>query len=638
MGWTRKKRSAFEKGFYQFLDRCIINSKDATGISLGKNLFWGQRYFYDKIFDGLEQGIHKFFVLKSRQLGITTSTRALSTFYIGMHKGLKGALVFDTQPHRNEARDELVQMIRAIPPALGFPAVRGRGEGNRDELALVNGSKILFMNAGVRKAKASGGLGRSVGLSMSHMSELCMYDNDEGLEAFEHSLSEINPDRLYIYESTARGYNVWHEMWKAAREDPTHCCCIFLGWWSKDTQKIERHDPDFSRYGLAPPSPHEAEKIKAVKELYDFQITPEQLAWIRRKMDPAQQGVDRIDNEPSPMRMQEQPWTEDEAFQQTGATFFMPEILTDMSRNYVQNKFERYMFSTGSEFNDVKVYKTTVPKQTELKVWEQPHPQGVYVLGIDPAYGENPKNDRSCIQVLRCYADGADQVAEFAYPLITTKHLAWVIAAIMGWYGHGETASVRYVLELNGPGMPVFDELIELRHKIQNSYFDIDNTKGGLENVFRNVKTYIYARPDGMSGGQNWHFKSNPTLKIRFMERMRDFCASGALRIRSQALIDEMNTIRRDDDERISAPSGQKDDRVIAMALALECWERYDMKTLITEKRTRNAEEARLATSIISQVQLFNQNQLSDYFKQQSISRSSMMAAANRRMPWGGRY
>src|SRR5205814_426605 len=139
---------------------------------------------------------------------------------------------------------------------------------------------ILFMSAGTRKSKTSGTLGRSVGLALAHLSEVCSYDNDEGLVAFENSLSDINPDRLYIYESTARGFNTWHKMWERARKDPAHCTCLFLGWWSKPSQAIAQYEPDFELYGKAPPTDKELAKIKEVQEFYGHQITVEQLAWI----------------------------------------------------------------------------------------------------------------------------------------------------------------------------------------------------------------------------------------------------------------------------------------------------------------------------------------------------------------------
>src|SRR4029077_7329458 len=187
-----------------------------------------------------------------------------------MFPGLKGAIVFDTDQNKQESRAELEVMINDLPKTLKFPKIK---TNNRAGLTLYNNSGVLFMSAGGPKSKSSGTLGRSVGLSLATLSELCSYDNDEGLEAFEQSLSDTNPDRLYIRESTARGFNRWWEMWQEARKDPLHPKCIFLGWWSKDSQRIDRDAIDFDMYSQAPPTTKEIEKIRIVQELYGYEIS-----------------------------------------------------------------------------------------------------------------------------------------------------------------------------------------------------------------------------------------------------------------------------------------------------------------------------------------------------------------------------
>jgi hypothetical protein len=607
-----------EGAFYTFLDRCYINSKDYGRVCLGENLYWGQKYAVTQIFDALEQDVHDIYILKSRQLGMSTLVRALMIFFEGMFAGLKGAIVFDTDQNKQESRAELEVMINDLPKSLKFPKIK---TNNRVGLTLYNESKVLFMSAGVRKSKSSGTLGRSVGLALATLSELCSYDNDEGLEAFEQSLSDTNPDRLYIRESTARGYNRWWELWEEARKDPLHRKCIFLGWWSKETQRIERDAVDFDMYGAVPPTTKEIEKIQTVKEAYGYDISVEQLAWIRRKMDPTAYSGDDSgpDYEGSTLRIQEQPWTEGEAFQQTGAVFFPQEKLTELTRAHVSNKFKGYMFWVGSEFTDMRVYPAENLRMTELKVWEEPDPDGVYVMGADPAFGENEENDRSSIQVLRCYADGVDQVAEYAWPLITTYQLAWVIAALLGWYG-GNRSEVRYILELNGPGTAVFNELKNLRMKIDAARHQPIVQDKGLADIFRNVRTYIYTRPDSMGAGYNWHWVTNIGRKVTVMERLRDFVANNKLHVRSLSCIDEMKTIAREGDS-IKAPGRMKDDRVFALALATHYWETKVMQQLISQKKTRESEAARRKLSIVDQVALFNQNHLEDFFKVKKVAR-----------------
>lgn len=634
-GWTKAKRVAFEKAFYTFLDSCFINSKDAGQICLGENLFDGQIRFYNAVFGALERDVHRIYVLKSRQLGISTASRALSAFYLGMHKGMVGALVFDTASNKDNARAELETLINDLPSKLKFPAIKG-GSGNREGLTLTTNAKILFKSAGVKKSKSSGTLGRSVGLSFHHSSELCSWDNDEGLESFEQSLSEVNPDRLYIYESTARGFNRWWEMWKEAKNDSGHCCTVFLGWWSKPSQSIAQDDPDFQRYGIYEPTEKEQHKIDEVWERYQHKITPEQLAWIRRKMDPAAQaqGDATPDFEGNTTRIQEQPWTEDDAFQQTGSVFFAAENLTNLTNSHVSQNYKTYMFTPGVEFIDMMVHKAPNAKMVELKVWEEPDMDAIYVMGIDPAFGENETNCRSSIFIGRCYADGIDQVAEYAWPLVTTEQFGWVIASLLGWYGFGR-AEIRYILELNGPGTAVFQSLKSLKNQLEQGYNRAAVEEKGLKNIFQNVRTYIYSRPDSMGAGANMHFKTTTQLKVTFMNQLRDFVSNGMLHIRSLDLVEEMKTIAQEGDS-IKAPGSMKDDRVVAAALAVHYWAGSIRRNLIQKRITRASEEARSRLTIVDQVALFNQNNLSQFFQQKQRTRMSEHRVAQR-IRWRGR-
>ena len=105
------------------------------------------------------------------------------------------------------------------------------------------------------------------------------------------------------------------------------------------------------------------------------------------------------------------------------------------------------------------------PRLAELKIWEEPDPDGVYVIGADPAFGSSDEADRYVIQVLRCYADGVDQVAEFCVTQMATYQFAWVLAHICGAY-----ANARYLLEITGPGEAVWNEFRNLKLLIEGGY------------------------------------------------------------------------------------------------------------------------------------------------------------------------
>lgn len=633
-GWSHAKRVKVEKAFYDYLNRAYVYSKDKGRICLGENLYEGQRRLITEIFDALEDDIHEIYVLKSRQLGISTIIRFLTAFLIGINPGLKGAIVFDTDFNKIAARNELEVAIKELPTSLKFPKVK---KNNRQGLILHNDSEILFMSAGVRVSKTSGGLGRSVGLALAHCSELCSWADSSGLEAFRNSLSDINPDRLYIYESTARGFNLWNDMWREARADPLHKRCIFLGWWSKDSQVIPKTHRDFATYGSQLPTENEIKKIREVKEKYGVTVTPEQLAWVRRAYDPtakADNDNTKIEYEASTDRIQEQPWTEDEAFQQSGAIFFSSEKLTDQTNKHVSKNYSSWMFLAGQEFVDMRVLRAENTRSIELKVWEEPQEEATYAIGCDPAYGENPNNDRSSIQVLRCYADGCDQVAEYAFSMINTRQLAWVLASIMGWYGFHPRNEVRYILELNGAGTAVWNELRSLKQQIDLGYAPLAE-EGGLKNVFRNVQAYIDSRVDALGAGTNWHIKTSAQSKVADLETLRDFTSNGQLHVRSADLIDEMKTITREDNT-IKGAGTKKDDRVLAVSFALRCWVHKLRPRLVAARQTREAVEARKKLVISDQVYLFNAHSLDQFFRAKTMDRLTQ-AAMQRKAMWRGR-
>jgi hypothetical protein len=524
-------------------------------------------------------------------------------------------------------------MIDSLPPKLKFPRVRRQ---NRSLIELENRTIINLASAGVKAGKSSGTLGRSSGINFVHASEMCSWDNTEGLEAFINALAQDFPNRLYIWESTARGPNIWKQMWEEALQDPTHQRCVFSGWWSKDNQIIKDGTFDFEKYGEQPPSDVEAKKILEVKKRYGWQVTQEQLAWVRRKMDPTAkaEGDAPAEFSGTTLKIQEQPWTEDDAFQMTGSIFFQPENLTEVANKFSSGKFKTYSYSYGTEFHYLRIYPAHNARSVELKVWEEADEDGVYVVASDVAFGANEKNDRSAIQVLRCYADGVDQVAEYAWPLVNSRQFAWVIASLLAYYA-GERAEVYNIVELNGPGEATWNELQRLKHDLQYGYNLKEVEDRGLRRVFSNVRNYIYTRSDSMGAGHNFQWQTTPRLKVTIMERLRDFVSNSMVRVRSMDTIEEMKWITRDGDT-IEAEGAKKDDRVIALAIGIRAWEQSVRKRLVVQKKTRENEAMRRRLTIKDQATLFGNNMLDQFFAVRSRARRRE-AAVLRKQSWRGR-
>lgn len=627
IGWDKRKVEEFKAVFYEFIKHVTISSKEKGRIALGGNIYRAQQIFLDGVWEALENDIHDIYVLKSRQLGISTVSRPLSIAWLGFHDGLRAYMVYDTASHCEEARVELIEVIKSLPSALKFPRIVRE---NRTMVMLSNGSMITFVSAGVKNSRSGGTLGRGSGINFAHCSEMCSWENTEGLESFRNALAEDYENRLYIWESTARGFNSWYQMWNDALADPTHKKSIFVGWWAKDNQRIDKRHPDFLRYGVPPPTEDEILKIEYVHEHYGWQVTDEQLAWYRRKMDPTAEadGDGPIEFVGDVYRIQEQPWTEEEAFQQTGATFFESDKLTQQTKQFASKRFQSYAYVHGSEFHETRIIKAVNTKSIELKVWDEPTSNAVYVLGADPAFGSSDKNDRSALQILRCYADGVDQVAEFAWPLCTSMQFAWVIASLMGWYA-SQGSDVYLILELNGPGDAVWRELQALKSRLAVGYKSQEIEDPGLRDVFKNVRNFIYSRADAMGPGRSWQWKTTGPLKVSIMERLRSYVGTMMVWLRSHELLQEMTTVQRDGDS-IEAQGADKDDRTMALALAVHFWDERIRKLLIAQNRTRSIEESKTRLSVRDQVSLYCQNQITDMFKAKQRARAQANIIASR--------
>lgn len=629
--WTPEKTATFRAAFFDFLKYVRIDSKDiGGGAVLGDHIYEAQIRFLDGVFDALSNDIHDIKCLKSRQLGISTLSRALTLFWVGMHDGLRGAMVFDTNSNKEAARRELEAMIDSLPPEVEFPRVKYR---NRDGIGLQNGSTILFMAAGVKKGKQGGGLGRSTGLNFVHASEVSSWENEEGIESFKQALSETFPNRLFLWESTGRGFNIWHDLWQEAKADDLNQRAIFIGWWAKQNQRIRRGTPAFERYGTPELSDEEKKKIAEVKKLYDFDIDMEQIAWYRRRQDPTVQVDEegtRVDKSGGEYLGQEQPFTEIDCFLMTGSNFFPSDRLSEIAQGIKQTRFKAYEIFTGTEFIYTKIYDATSLSRTHLKIWEEPVDDGVYVVAADPAFGHDEFSDRYAIQVLRCYADGVDQVAEYAFTQIQTYQFAWIIGAICGYY-----KNCLMILELNGPGEAVWNEWRTLKATTGRTYLATQAEERGLKNVFVNVRDYIYTRADSMSNGHVWHFKTTGSLKESIMERLRDFVMNGQLRMKSMETLEEMRSVVREGAS-IKAEGKKKDDRVIALALGCRAWEEKMRRSLIAQGRTREFEAAKKRVSFNDQYKMFSHSMMTSFFEKKQTARRQAAAIA-RRQAWRNR-
>jgi len=572
------------KKFYKFCAELKVETKE-EGLQKMTNLLGTQTYVMEEIQKGLDNDIHFFVILKGRQLGITTISLALDLYWQFTHPGWQGTLVADTEENRDMFRSTLAMYMEGLPKEYKIPLVAH----NRNQMVLKNRSRLFYQIAGNKSR-----LGQGKAITYLHGTETASWGNEEGLASLIASLAEKNSERLYMFESTAQGFNMFHDMYKTAKRAKTQRA-IFCGWWRNEYYSVPADSNIYKVYWDGKLTGEEKEWHKDIKKLYGFEINSRQMAWWRWKMA---EGI-----KDDALMYQEFPPTEDYAFVMTGSSFFSHTRCTEAAKKSKTTECDYYRYAFGQLFQDTEVLKSTERLGT-LKVWEEPIDSAYYVIGADPAYGSSDWADRFCIQVYRCYADGLDQVAEFATSELNTYQFAWVIAHLAGAYKNSTLN-----LEVNGPGQAVINELRNLKR--------LATSMGGatgrdLMDVLGSMTNYIWRRNDTLGGLSNSiGYLTTANSKERMLQYMKDYFERGMMGILSMDTLEEMKGIVREGGF-LGAPGRGKDDRVIASALAAVAYAEQIQPRLIAHKLSRHVSEAQES---YSPEQIAVGRNVSDYLK-----------------------
>lgn len=539
-----------------------------------KPLTWlgSQRYFIEEIAEGLERDVHTFVVLKGRQMGVSTISLALDLYWLFRHGGMQGAVVTDTDENRELFRSYLDQYMESLPNN----KKPEQDKHNRTQLILANKSRLVYLVAGLRK---QGNLGRGKAVNFLHATECSSWGDEEGFTSLMNTLAQVNPDRLYIFESTARGFNMFYEMWEVAKKSQTQKA-IFIGWWRNELYQKDRNSIEFAEYWDGEPTTDERVWMGEVFELYGFEITPEQLAWWRWYVTEQCKGDEQ-------MALQEMPPTENYAFQLSGSKFFSSERTNAAYQKAITRDrlFFRYKF--GLNFEDTEFIETS-EANAEVSVWEWPvkdraadgTPQtpGYYALGADPAYGSSEWADEFAVCIFRCYADRVEQAVEVHTAEWTEAQFAWVIAHLAGFYGNTILA-----LEMQGPGGAVFNELNNLKRMVGTMRAG-DPRKGPMD-VVGNIRDYLWRKQDSLMGSYALQWQTNAKEKIRMFSTARSYFERDMLGINSPECLSQFRNIHRQGDQ-IGGEGRAKDDMVVAMCIAVMAWNDQLMLELQANNRT----------------------------------------------------
>lgn len=603
--------------FLDYISHLKIDSKEIGVQPLAENLYSSQIKFLEEICEGLDKGIRSFTCLKARQLGASTISLAIDLFWLSLHEGVQGALVTDTEANKEKFRILLDRYLESLPRSLQVGVVNH----NRNNLVLKNGSVLDYLVAGTR-ASNRGGLGRSRALNFLHATEVSSWGNYQDVASLMASLAQKHPDRLYIWESTAKGFNLWHDLWNAAKEDKFSQKAFFLGWWSKEDYAFPRDSREFKHYWNDELDDGEKDLVAQVQADYKFIVTPEQIAWHRWMRTVKITDEDVLNAE--------YPWTEEQAFVLTGRSFFPLRRVSEDLKFIEENKvpFQGYRYHMGENFLATEIEQVFKSGEADLRVWEEPHPNGVYVMGIDPAFGRSDDKDRHCIEIYRCYADKLVQVAEYATSVPDTYQVAWVMSHLAGSY-----KNIWMNLEVSGPGFACMDELRHLKQLVHNGYLNAAARQSGMMDVFNSVKWYLYHKPDQLGPGYVYGWKTNQDNKLLILNQMRDAYSTNMLIIRSVPLLWEMERVVQDGAS-IEAERGRNsfDDRVFATALANKSWIDWVRMGMIQNNMTYSDVTARDEAESKSPQSTMIGNIVAGFFKEKSSERIDEMVSKS----WDG--
>lgn len=588
--------------FLGFTKALRIDTKELGMVRLGDHLMGTQRWVLSALAKGLEDGVRDFTLLKCRQAGISTLCLALDLYWMFRHDGLQGSIVV----HDEESRENFRETIQLYYEGLAADWRRTLVKHNRNLITFDNRSRLRYAVAGTTKRLSSGKLGRSAANAYIHATEMSSWSDSEGLASLRNTMAQSNPERLYVWESTARGFNLFFDMWEDAKKSVTQRA-IFVSFWANEFYRAKRGTEIWRAYWGKSGKLTGAERgwVRDVKMLYDVEITDEMIAWYRWQLHECSGD--------EAMLMQEHPPTEHHAFIATGSQFFGSIPISDaMKRIKRADPPDYYRIECKSEFHETEIIGC-VPRMASLRIWEPPAHglQTQYVLGCDPKYGSDETHDTNSCSIWRCYGDKIVQVAEWGDPDVPTYAVAWVMCLLAGYY---EPCLVN--LEINGPGQAVFDEVLKLRKR---AALNLSPQDRNLYNVTRNIQHYLYKRVDTLSGVPNaFHTQTTFASKTRYMNNFRDYFERGYALPQSDSLVNEMKGIVQEGGAAPAAGSRGTDDHVSSAALAIHAWHEHLLMKLamlgITYGRSMERQENN------NKVRYVGESMLSGYLRKIGVS------------------
>lgn len=504
-------------------------------------------------------------ILKARRLGMSTAVEGLAfqDAVLNQHRQVK------VVAHDRESAEYIFNMSRLFYDELHESVRPMKRYDKKDGLVFENPKdEDRPTNPGLRSritiATAGGtSVGRGQQVNLLHLSESAHYSNAGDLSSGLLQTVDYRPGTAVFLESTANGTGNWfHDQYWGHKEGKESLIQSLVDD-HEDIDKLVSHLEsyqgtvgfiplffawhEFADYQLPIQSEAEKEHIQETldaeeQELIDlYDLSLQQLKWRRAKIDELARTAEGIP--PLELFKQEYPASDREAFLSTGRTIFDAKALGNMKTNPPILK-GRFMSEAQPIFTKAKGYKARFLDHPfgELAIYVKPKKGHQYAIGGDTAFADRGR-DYSCLEVLD--KETLEQVAEW-HGKIDPDELGKYSMMLGALYNNAIVA-----IERNNMGI---GSLIALR---DTNYPHLYVSKQ-------------YAKVDGENPLDSLGWDTTSSTKPKAIGDLIEHIRKNNIHFNSEALISECLSFRYDERGRMNAEEGKHDDRVMAMAIALQ--------------------------------------------------------------------
>lgn len=351
MAWHKKLTvKTFIEAFFK------IKTKDGSLSDFKLNN--AQKRFYSTLKEDWGKKPPRYIILKARQLGMSTLSEAILTCLTITHHHSNALIIaHDSEGTRNifeMTKRYIEHMPDALKPSQRYSNAKELVFNRPDGSGLDSSIRILTAN---NKEGARSSTNRYV-----HLSELAFWtDPETAMTAIMQTVPNDN-ETLVIIESTANGYNYFHDLWVKAERGENDFTPLFFPWYAEPKYTMKYDGFELTPY-------EEDIKVK-------YGLSNNQLQWRRWCIANNCHGDEKLFR-------QEYPITPEEAFILSGNSVFDNEVVLERMK-HVPEPIRRGHYSYSYDGLHISNIRWVDDKNGAISIYYPPNGDST-VLGGDTA-------------------------------------------------------------------------------------------------------------------------------------------------------------------------------------------------------------------------------------------------------------